>query len=61
MDGETGILFQSEDYVDLAEKILLVHANREINERIRTGGSREVVHHSVENYLNNLKKMYRDL
>jgi glycosyltransferase involved in cell wall biosynthesis len=60
-DGDTGIFFESENSEDLAEKVTLAYWNTEIATRISDGGLREVVRHSVKNYLNSLREMYLSL
>jgi glycosyltransferase involved in cell wall biosynthesis len=60
-DGETGLLFQSEDPNDLAEKILSVYTDPILAARIRDGGSQEGARHTVDHYLASLKEIYRSL
>ena len=60
-DGETGIFFESENFEDLAEKILWLYKNKELAAKVKKGGSREVARHSVALYLENLRKLYISL
>ncbi len=60
-DGETGLFFQSDDHRDLAEKILSVCHNPGVAAHIREGGLREAARHTVEQYLENLRAVYRSL
>lgn len=57
-DGETGILFQSENPSDLAEKICSVYCNPDVAAHIREGGGREAERHTVERYRSDLREVY---
>lgn len=60
-DGETGILFESENAEHLAGKILLVYENRGIASRIKAGGMQEAQMHSVDRYRSSLCDLYASL
>lgn len=60
-DGETGILFQSDDPRDLAEKILRVSQDKNLAAHLRGEGFREAANHSLERYLVNLRRIYASL
>ncbi|ABB33096.1 glycosyl transferase group 1 [Geobacter metallireducens RCH3] len=60
-DGETGILFQSDEPCDLAEKIYSVCRNPDVAAHIRAGGSCEAARHTVERYRGDLRDVYLSL
>jgi glycosyltransferase involved in cell wall biosynthesis len=60
-DGVTGLLFESENPQDLADKVLSLYEDAGLRERIKAAGSREVVDRSVDRYLERLTVLYASL
>ena len=60
-DGVTGILFESQNPEDLAEKILTAYRDTGLVEKLRTESSRKVANHSIGNYLAQLRNLYSSL
>jgi glycosyltransferase involved in cell wall biosynthesis len=59
-DGVNGLLFESENNVDLAEKIEVIFANKDIADRLGTGGYDHVrAHLSEEKYFEYFRDMLK--
>ncbi len=60
-DGETGMLFHSDDPQHLVEKILRLSRDRELAKHLKIEGSREAANHSLDQYLVRLREIYASL
>ena len=60
LDKKTGLLFQPENEKDLAEKIELIHNDKNLRIELIKNGLYEVRKYSLDNYLLNLKSIYEN-
>jgi glycosyltransferase involved in cell wall biosynthesis len=61
IDKENGLLFQTNNERDLAEKIELVYNNPELKTRMTIYGMENIKKYSINNYIKNLYKIYENV